>query len=463
MLDRSNFCPSQNSIVEHIEQHDKCAVWSYMGSGKTVSTLTAFRDLYDRMDATRMLVNAPLRVARKVWRDEINEWAHLKGLTISHIIGDAKQRDKAMRTKADIHTLNRENTLWLQEQFLKGNKLRMRWPWDMVVIDESSGFKSADAGRVKALRRLLRYIPRLVELTGTPSPNGLHDLWAQFYLLDGGQRLGRKVGAFRDRWFDCVRDDGYTRWVPRDTAKKEIFKLVADITLSLEDPQEAVPVNPIRVELSDRVMTKYKRLEKEFLLDVGGQNITAANRGALSGKLLQLANGAVYDKMHVWHEIHQEKLDALIETIELLDKCIIGYAFQHDYQRIGARLDKLCGKKRKWKLLRSDADFAAWARGEIDYGVLHPASAGHGLNDVYKSGCEDLVWFGLTNNLEFFLQLNARLAGGHRRTGRNVRLHAIVCDGTYDAKQFPLLRKKDVEENDLIRAVAEYRKEVLRG
>lgn len=462
MLQRSDFSPNQHKIVDHIVNHDRAAVWSYMGSGKTVSTLTAYRDMYAQMDCAHMLVNAPLRVARKVWSDEIDEWAHLQGLTVSHIIGDAKQRNAAMRTKADVHTINRENTLWLQEQFLLRNKLRMKWPWDMVVLDESSGFKSNDAGRMKAMRRLMRYVPRLVELTGTPSPNGLHDTWAQFFLLDGGRRLGTKVTAFRDRFFDCIRDDGYTRWVPRDTAKKEIYKLIADITLVLEDPQEAVPVNQIRVELSPAVMGKYKRLEKEFLLEVGGQNITAANRGALSGKLLQLANGAVYDSAGVWHEIHQEKLDALIETIELLDKCIIGYAFRHDWARIGARLDKFCGKRRKWKLLRTDADFAAWARGEIDYGVLHPASAGHGLNDVYKSGCEDLVWFGLTNNLEFFLQLNARLAGGHRRTGRNVRLHAIVCDGTYDAKQFPLLRKKDVDENDLMRAVAEYRKEVLR-
>lgn len=469
MLQRSDFFSSQHQITEFIKKNERCAIWSFMGSGKTASTETAFLDLYETLDTSHMLVSAPLRVARKVWRDELSEWAHLRHLSIQHIVGAPKQRNQALRTKAHIHTINREQTVWLSEQFLNGNKLRMRWPWDMVVLDESQGYKSNDAERFKAMKRMRNLFPRLVELTGTQSPNGLHDLWGQYFLLDSGKRLGTKVTAFRDRWFDCVRnEDGYAKWEPRATAEKEIYKYVADITLSLQEKdffdRPEVPINQIRVELTPRTMAKYKFLERQRILEAAdGTIINAANAGALSGKLLQLANGAVYDKSGAWHELHQEKLDALIETIEFMDKALIAYSFVHDLERSGARLEQFCKRWGKsWAVLKSDADLARWARGEIDYGIIHPATGGHGLNDVYKSGCKDIIWFGCTNNLEFWLQLNARLTGGHRRTGE-ITIHVIICDGTYDATQLPLLRKKDAVQSDLGAAVAKYRKEVLRG
>lgn len=466
MLQRSDFFKSQHQITDFIKKNERCAIWSFMGSGKTAATETAFLDLHESLDTSHLLVFAPLRVARKVWRDEIQEWAHLKGLTIQHIVGDPKQRNRAMRTRAHIHTINRENTVWLSEQFLQGNKLRMRWPWDMVAIDESQSYKSCDAERWKAMKRLRKLFPRLVELTGTQAPNGLHDLWGQYFLLDDGRRLGAKVTAFRDRWFDCVRNtEGYAQWVPRETAEKEIYKLVADITLSLEEKDHfdrpAVPIIPVRIELSPQTMAKYKFFERQKLLEVDGKIINAVNSGALAGKLLQLANGAVYDKTGAWHEFHQEKLDALIETIEFMDKAIIAYSYVHDLERSAARLDKFCKQTGKtWVILKSDSDLARWGRGEFDFGIIHPATGGHGLNDIYKSGCKHIVWFGLTNNLEYFQQLNARLAGGHRRSGE-VTIFVIVCDNTYDARQLPLLSKKAAVQSDLGRAVADYRKEVL--
>jgi hypothetical protein len=460
LLTRSQFTDDQVAMVEHIKTHPESLIMGYMGAGKTSSTLTAYLDLLNSIDVRRMFVFAPLRVARKVWRDEINEWAHLKGLSISHVVGTAAERMKALRKPADIHTLNVENTQWLEAQFLDGNKWRLQWMWDLVVLDECQLYKSNDGERHKALRRLRPGFQRIVGLTGTPAPNGLHDLWGQYRLIDRGVRLGRNITPFRDRWFDCVRDEeGYTRWVPRDIAKDQIYKQIADITLALEDKSPRAEPNLIRVELSPAALGKYKRMEREKILEVAGLTLNAANAGALSGKLLQLANGAVYDKTHAWHEIHQEKIDALFEMFDSLDRALVAYSFVHDIERISAKLDKFCKQRgKKWTVLRTDDSLARWGRGEFDYGIIHPATGGHGLNDIYKSGVKDLVWFGLTNNLEYWQQLNARLLGGHRRS-EGVRVHAIVCDGTKDAQILPLLNRKDATQEDLRIKVREWVKE----
>lgn len=469
MLSRDNLYSYQRRIVSFIKQQPQCALWVDMGLGKTVSTLTAFGDLMNDFDARRMLVVAPLRVARKVWSDEIKQWAHLNGMSIARIVGSPEQRIRALRTPADVHTINREQMTWLAAQFIQGKKQVRRWPWDVVTFDESQSFKSSDSERFRSARMLRKLMDRVINLTGTPSPNGLSDLWAQYYLLDQGKRLGSHVTPFRDRWFDAGHNaDGYTKWVPKDSAQKEIERLVADITLSLraEDYLELPPVtyNPIRVALNAQTLAKYKRMEKQAIFELEAHKfITASNSGALGTKLLQLANGAIYDSEKKWHLAHNEKLDALVELLDLTqNKALIAYAFKHDTARITPVLDEFCRKhKKRWALLRSDDSFTKWARGEYDYGVLHPASAGHGLNDVYKSGAENLIWFGLTNNLEYWKQLNARLIGGHRRAGRNVVVHVLVCDDTVDVSLVSLIDKKDTDQDSLTRAVADYVKEVL--
>lgn len=456
-------------MVPFIKAHPQCSLWVDMGLGKTVSTLTAFGDLVNDFEARRLLVVAPLRVARKVWSDEIKQWSHLQGLSVSRIIGTPQERIKALRTPSDIHTVNREQMCWLMAQFIQGKKQVRKWPWDVVVFDESQSFKNPDGQRVRAAKMLRKLMDRVINLTGTPSPNGLHDLWAQYYLLDQGKRLGNSVTAFRDRWFTSNRDtDGYTKWLPNASAKEAIQRAVRDITLSLraEDYLELPPVkyNPIRVQLTPQMLAKYKKMEKQAIFELEAHKaITASNSGALGTKLLQLANGAIYDSERKWHLAHDKKLEALIELLDLTqEKALIAYGFRHDTARIAPLLDEFCKKHRKrWTMLRSDASFSEWAQGKFDYGVLHPASAGHGLNDVYKSGVEHLIWFGLTNNLEYWKQLNARLTGGHRRAGRNVVVNVLVCDDTIDVDLVELIDRKDTDQDDITRAVADYVKEIL--
>lgn len=469
MLQRTDLHKYQDRIVDFIKKYPACALWVDMGLGKTISTLTAFHDMYQRFETRRMLVVAPLRVARKVWSDEIKQWSHLQGVTCARIVGTPEQRIRALRTPADIHTVNREQMAWLAAQFVQGKKQIRKWPWDVTVFDESQSFKSSDSQRWRSARLLRKLMDRVINLTGTPIPNGVHDLWAQYYLLDHGQRLGAGIGDFRDRWFSCERDsDGYTKWWPNASAQDAIRRAVQDITLSLraEDFLELPPVkyNPIRVSMEPHVLGKYKRMEKQAIFELQANKfITASNSGALGTKLLQLANGAVYDSEKAWHLVHDEKIDALLELLDVTQgKALIAYGFRHDTARISPALDVFCKKHHKtWAMLRSDDSFDRWARGEYDYGVLHPASAGHGLNDVYKSGAETLVWFGLTNNLEYWQQLNARLTGGHRRAGRNVVVHVLVCDDTVDVGLVSLIDKKGTKQDDLTRAVADYVKEVL--
>ena len=437
-----------------------------MGLGKTISTLTAFVELLNEFEVRRMLVVAPLRVARKVWSDEVNEWSHTQGLKVAHIVGTAAERVKALRTPADIHCINREQMMWLEAQFIEGKKQLRRWPWDVVVLDESQSFKNFTSQRTLSMRRLRKLCSRLVLLTGTPIPNGLYDLFAQFYLLDRGVRLGMNEKAFQQRWFDCDMADGRVTWRPRATAMQEILRQVADITLSLraEDYLTLPPVkyNHIRVQMSASAMAKYKELERKFLLELDGKLITAVNAGIVQGKLLQLANGAVYDSERAWHVLHNEKLEALSETLEFLPApVLVGYTYRHDLERISKLLETQYGPQgARWSVLRSDKSFSEWAQGKYEIGVLHPASAGHGLNDVYKSGAENLIHFGYTNNLEWDQQLNARLIGGHRRVGRNVVIHRIVCDDTEDENAGQLLLRKDVTQNDFTRALADRVKEV---
>ena len=462
MLQRSNLYTYQRHAVDFIKSKRNCALWVEMGLGKTVSTLTAFSDLQDSLDAHKMLVIAPKRVARKVWSDEVAAWSHLQGLTVSRIVGSADECFDALRRPADVHTIGRERVPWLHAQFVRDGKLAVEWPWDVVVCDESQSFASQSSQRWKALAdlRLKAKFPRLVELSGTPVPNGYQKLWSQLWLLDKGKRLGSTETVMRDRWF-TPPSGMFQKWLLKPHAPKEIQQRLKDIVLVLreEDYLDLPPVvdNFIECELSSHALQTYKRFEREYIAEVAGKTLTAVNGGVLDGKLLQLANGACYTgEKREWVPFHDAKLEALEETLESIGgKALICVNFKHDTARIATLLDRCArGENKTWRLLDSDRDFQRWANGEIDWGMLHPASAGHGLNDVYRAGCDDMVWFGLTNNLEWYEQARARLTGGHRRSGRNIRIHHIVAKGTRDEDYVRLIKGKALTQANLMAALA---------
>lgn len=467
ILTRDNLYDYQRRAVQHIHDNPKCALWVDMGLGKTVSTLTAFADAYAHFDARRMLVVAPLRVARDVWDDEIRTWAHLNDLSVSKIVGGRQARLDALRVPADIHTINRENLYWLFSGYVQEiTKSRFRqirkWPWDWIVLDESQSFKNPSAVRTKAASRISTFglAERIIELTGTPSPNGYLDIWSQLFVLDHGQRLGQTFDAYKKRWFDPPPDWGF-KWTLKEFAEQAIQERIGDLILSMraEDYLDLPPVvyNEIKVTLSPAVMRKYKKLEREALIDLDPHRITAANAGVLSNKLLQLSAGAMYvDDQGSYETLHDVKLDALCDALDELTfsgPVLIGHSFKSDARRISERLKKYCGKSQSWEFLRSAESLKRFEKGEIDYGVIHPGSAGHGLNSLHLSGSENIIWFGPTNNLEWWDQLNARIAGGHRRMGKNVRIQIILARDTADEDQMHSLRVKDGDQVGLMRAL----------
>lgn len=454
-LHRADLKPYQLQAIDFAKRTENCALWLPMGYGKCVSTLTAYADLLESFDARRALVIGPLRVARRVWSDEAQVWSHLAGIHVARMVGSRAERLAALRTPADIHTINRENLPWLEAQFIQNGKQTTRWPWDLVVVDESSGFKSQSSKRWKSLRRLRRLFPRMIQLTGTPAPNGLQDIWAQLYLLDRGARLGATESAFLDRWFTPPAFGEFGKWTIKNGAREEIEERIQDIVFSPERELDGPPVetNQIRVTLPEPILKKYRQLERQFILEtLSGKTVTAVNAGVCAGKLLQLANGAIYTgEGREWEELHSEKLDALEELLEgIRPPVLIVYSYRHDLARILPRI-QLYGSA---AVLKHDRDFDAFRERRIDYGVLHPASAGHGLNDLHLSGAETLIHFGLTNNLEHYQQVNARLTGGHRRSGKNVVIHLIVADGTIDEDMVELLDDKSADQNSLTRALA---------
>lgn len=462
MHKRADLFRGQRDVVEFIKNHEIVSGMIPMGFGKTVSSLTAFADLLSTFDARRALVIAPLRVARRVWSDEVRSWEHLSGLTVARIVGTPAERMRALRTPADIHTINREQLPWLKEQFVQGKKQVMRWPWDIVFNDEAQGFKAQSSKRWKALWSLRwgggRVMwPRMVNLSGTPTPNGYVDLWAQYKLLDGGKRLGTSEEAFRQRFFIPPKEM-YGRWELRDKAAEEIQELISDITVSQVDEVDAPPVrvNDIRVDMPENVYRRYRELERGFLTELfSGTEVSAANAGVCMGKLCQLANGAIYtgEEPGKWEPLHDEKLGALVEAIESANgnPCLVVYSYKHDYERMGPVLDRMGVR---WSLLRTDEQFDAFRNRQLDVGILHPASAGHGLNDLHLSGAEVLIHFGMTANMEWYNQVNARLIGGHRRVGKNVVIHRIICERTVDEDLIELIELKDHEDTSLRYALA---------
>ncbi|WP_332058350.1 DEAD/DEAH box helicase [Streptococcus canis] len=431
--------------------HPYAAVILDMGMGKTATTLSTVNELmFDRFEVTKVLVIAPLRVANTVWSDEIEQWAELRHLRYSKIVGTSKQRKVALQKDADIYIVNRENLPWLVEQCSPYFK------WDMVVIDELSSFKSWQSKRFKAFMAMRPYMKRIVGLTGTPSSNGLMDLFAEFKVIDGGERLGRFIGEFRSRYFEEGRRNGNIvyEYIPMDYAECQIQDKISDITISMKaldylDMPELISTKKL-VHMSEKEKEKYSQFKKEYVLsELDGLEVTAANAASLTNKLVQLSNGAVYSDDHTVVSLHEQKLDALEDILESAngEPVLVAYWFKHDMARIMSRLEKL---KVKSRVLKTEEDIREWNKGNVPVGLLHPAGAGHGLN--LQKGGHHLVWFGLTWSLELYQQTNARL-WRQGQEAETVVIQHIVTEGTIDEEILKALENKDAQQERLIEAV----------
>ncbi|HEL1717632.1 TPA: DEAD/DEAH box helicase [Streptococcus suis] len=431
--------------------HPYAAVILDMGMGKTATTLSAVNELmFDRFEVTKVLVIAPLRVANTVWSDEIEQWAELRHLRYSKIVGTPKQRKVALQKDADIYIVNRENLPWLVEQCSPYFK------WDMVVIDELSSFKSWQSKRFKAFMAMRPYMKRIVGLTGTPNSNGLMDLFAEFKVIDGGERLGRFIGEFRSRYFEEGRRNGNIvyEYIPMDYAECQIQDKISDITISMKaldylDMPDLISTKKL-VRMSEKEKEKYSQFKKEYALsELDGLEVTAANAASLTNKLVQLSNGAVYSDDHTVVPLHEQKLDALEDILESAngEPVLVAYWFKHDLARIMGRLEKL---KVKSRLLKTEEDIREWNKGNVPVGLLHPAGAGHGLN--LQKGGHHLVWFGLTWSLELYQQTNARL-WRQGQEAETVVIQHIVTEGTIDEEILKALENKDAQQERLIEAV----------
>ena len=434
----------QEYATEFILNHPVAAVLLEMGLGKSVITLTAIYELMlNRFEVGKVLVIAPLRVARDTWPSEIEKWDHLKGLTYSVVIGTEAERKAALREKANLYLINRENVDWLI------TKSGYSFDYDMVVIDELSSFKSASAKRFKSLLKVRPKVKRIVGLTGTPSSNGLMDLWVEFRLLDMGERLGRFITHYRNNFFvpDKRNQQMIFSYKPRPGAEDAIYRLISDITISMKSADYLkMPeclYNEIEVKLSDKERAVYDELRQEMVVALDDEEIDAANAAALSGKLLQMANGAIYNEEKEVFHIHNRKLDALEDLIEGANgkPVLVAYWYNHDLERIRERF--------KVREIKTSKDIRDWNNGEIPIAVIHPASAGHGLN--LQSGGSTLIWFGLTWSLELYQQTNARLwRQGQKST---VVIHHIISKDTIDEDVMKALRLKEKTQTDLIDAV----------
>ncbi|WP_418465703.1 SNF2-related protein [Dialister hominis] len=433
----------QKYAIEYIKSHPITALFLDMGLGKTVTTLTAIRDLmYDAFEVKRVLVVAPLRVARDTWPDELRKWDHLKDLTCSVVVGSVAERRRALQKKADIYIVNRENLVWLYEH--------CKMPFDMVVLDELSSFKNHQAKRFRAIKALRPNVKRIVGLTGTPSGNGLMDLWAEFRILDMGERLGRYISQYRNLYFKPDKRNGMVvySYKPLPGAEEAIYHQIADITVSmkatdyLEMPELVSVVK--EVSLSEKEKKRYDELKKSLVLELPGGEVTAANAASLTLKLSQMANGAIYTDGKDVAAIHDRKLDALEDLVESANgkPVLVAYWFKHDKDRIRKRMEA--------RELKEPQDFTDWNAGKIPVALIHPASAGHGLN--LQQGGSILIWFGLTWSLELYQQTNARL-WRQGQANKTVIIQHIVARDTLDERILKVLEHKDGTQAALIEAV----------
>ena len=443
LLTRNDLHQYQNYCIDFIESKATSAIFLNCGLGKTIISLTAIHNLmFDKFDISKVLVIAPLRVTT-VWANEIKKWDHLKGLSYSVAVGTEKERKDALMKRATLYIINRENVDWLV------NKSGVPFDFDMVVIDELSSFKSYSAKRFKSLLKVRPKVKRIVGLTGTPSSNGLMDLWAQFRVLDLGERLGRYITHYRNTYFTPDKRNGQIvfSYKLQPGAEEKIYSQISDITISMKSidylKMPECVINTVPVYLNEKERAIYSGFRDDMVASLGAEEIDAVNAAVLSGKLLQMANGAVYDEKNKAHFIHDRKLDALEDLIEGANgkPVLIAYWFKHDLDRIQKRFPV--------RQLKSSKDIEEWNEGEIPVAVIHPASAGHGLN--LQSGGSTLVWFGLTWSLELYQQTNARLyRQGQKDT---VVIHHIITKDTIDEDVMTALTKKEKTQASLINAV----------
>lgn len=440
----------QQYATEYIETHPIAAVLLDMGLGKTSITLTALNNLlFDSFEIHKAIVIAPLRVARNTWSAEIEKWEHLSTLVYSVAVGTEAERLAALQHQADIYIINRENVQWLI------TKSGIPFDYDMVVVDELSSFKNHQTKRFKALMKVRPKVKRIVGLTGTPSSNGLMDLWAEFRLLDMGQRLGRFIGQYRTRFFQPDKRNGQVvfSYKPLPGAEQQIYRLISDITISMKSTDHLrmpeLVSSRYTVYLSEEEDQRYAALKQDLVLQLPDGDITAANAASLSGKLSQMANGAVYMDSGDTISIHDRKLDALEDIIEAANgkPVLVAYWYRHDLERITERLHKL---KIPYSRLDTDGSIRRWNAGEIPVALIHPASAGHGLN--LQSGGSTLVWFGLTWSLELYQQTVARLWRQGQESETVVVQH-IITKGTIDERIMKALSEKDSTQSALMDAV----------
>lgn len=433
----------QKYAIEYIKSHPITALFLDMGLGKTVTTLTAIRDLmYDAFEVKRVLVVAPLRVARDTWPDELRKWNHLKELTCSVVVGTVAERRRALQQDADIYIVNRENLAWLYEN--------SRLDFDMVVLDELSSFKNHQSKRFRTMKAMRPKVKRIVGLTGTPTGNGLMDLWAEFRILDMGERLGRYISQYRNLYFKPDKRNGMVvySYKPLPGAEEAIYHQISDITMSMKatdylEMPELVSVAK-EVRLSETEKKRYDELKKSLVLELPGGEVTSANAASLTLKLSQMANGAIYTDDKNVVNIHDRKLEALEDLVESANgkSVLVAYWFKHDKDRIRERMEA--------RELKEPQDFADWNAGKIPVALIHPASAGHGLN--LQKGGSILIWFGLTWSLELYQQTNARL-WRQGQADKTVIIQHIVAKDTIDERILNVLKHKDGTQAALIDAV----------
>lgn len=440
----------QEYTIEFIKNNPIAAVFLDLGMGKTVSTLSAIVEMmYDSFEISKVLIIAPLRVAKHTWSGEIEKWEHLAGLRYSVVVGTAKQRIKALQKEADIYIINRENVPWLIEE--SGQPFN----YDMLVIDELSSFKNWQSKRFRSLMKVRPLVKRIVGLTGTPSSNGLMDLFAEFKILDMGARLGRFIGQYRLNYFKPDRFNGPVVYSYKllPGAEQQIYEKIDDITISMKATDHLEMPELISSEylvyLSEKELDLYEEMKKDLVLNLPGGEITAANAASLSGKLTQMANGAVYADDETFVELHDKKLDALEDVIEASNgqSLMVAYWYKHDLIRIEKRLNEIGVH---YERLDSDASIEKWNRGELPIALVHPASCGHGLN--LQSGGSTLVWFGITWSLELYQQTNARLYR-QGQAANTVKIIHLISKGTVDERIMKALSLKDNTQAALIEAV----------
>lgn len=453
LLTRNNLHNYQKACVDHIINTSHCGLFIEMGLGKTATTLTAISDLMnDYCEIDSVLIIAPKRVAESVWQEEAEKWEHLKHLTFSKIIGTQQQRIEALNKKADIHIISRDNIAWLCA-LCGGSKL----PFDMIVVDELSSFKSYKSQRFKSLKATQPYFKRFVGLTGTPAPNGLIDLWPQIYLMDRGERLGKTVTSYRNTYFNPGKTNGHIvySYSLKGDAESLIYERIDDICISMKaDDYLSMPMrtdNFIKLNLTPELKKQYDDFEKQKVLELinaeqGNAEISVLNAASLSNKLLQFANGAIYDENRDVYEIHKVKIEALEEIIEDANgkPVLVAWTYQHDRDRIMESL-----KQYKPRELKKQIDILDWNNGNVQVMLAHPASAGHGLN--LQAGGSIIVWFGQTWSLELYQQFNARLYRQGQQ--QHVIINHLIIKGTHDEDVIAALKRKDIKQNSLMESI----------